>query len=192
MAGALVLLGTPAFADFSGYFGGYYAPNNWATALSGNALYQNTATVVKGNAPLSLEIDGAVDATQQVTGPQLPTSIIDYTIVLNGTGLQPVAFAYLFNGAADAYDQAQLIYNNGSGIQVIATLSALIGVEQRYSGALQGGGTFGFRVYSNNDNLADTLVICAVPEPSTLTLLGLRRRRPLVEAAPPGVIGSNA
>jgi len=106
------------------------------------------------------------------TTPQPPPSIIDFTINLAGTGLQPVAFSYIFTGAADGYDLAQLIYDSGSGFQVIASLSALIGSQNAYFGQLQGGQRFGFRVYSNNDRVADTLVISAIPEPSALTLLG--------------------
>ena len=169
VAGVLCLLGTSAFAQFSGYFSGYYAPANWTKLVSNNPLYQNTAFVNSLGAPGSLEIDGAVDSQQQISTPQPPYSIIDYTIVLSGTGLQPVAFGFLFNGAADGADAAQFIYNS----VVVATLSTGIGVQHTYSGALQGGGTLDFRVYSNNDNLADMLVISAVPEPSTLTLLGL-------------------
>ena len=123
-----------------------------------------------GDFPTSLVIGGAVG---QASTAQLPVSIIDYTSVLAGTGLEPVAFYYFFTGAAGGNDAAQLIYNNGSGFQVVANLSGLFDVEQTYSGQLQGGGTFGFRLFSNNDNIADTLTICAVPEPSTPTFLGL-------------------
>jgi len=173
IAVAFLLGSTGAFAQFSGYFSGYYAPVNWTAFVSGNPLYQDTAFVNTGNAPQSVEIVGAVDGQQQASAPRLPTSVIDYTIVLNGSGLQPVAFVYLFTGLPDGYDKAQLIYNNGSGVQVIANLSALIGVQQTYVDQLQGGRTFGFRVYSNNDSLPDTLVISAIPEPSTVTFLGL-------------------
>ena len=175
IAAALLLSGISASAlsQFSGYFSGYYAPANWTKVVSNNPLYQNTAFINAGNAPQSLEIDGAVDALQQTSTPQLPPSIVDYTIVLGGSGLQPVAFGYLFNGAADAYDSAQLIYKDGSGVQVAAILSSVIGSQQTFAGSLQGGWTFGFRVYSNNDNLADSLVISAIPEPSALAFLGL-------------------
>jgi hypothetical protein len=165
-----LVAGNSALGQFSGYFSGYYAPANWTTFVTGNPSYQNTASGNASYAPSSLVIEGAV-------GPkgteQLPVSVIDYTIVLNGTGLQPVAFNYLFTGEAGGNDAAQLIYNNGSGVQVIANLSAAIGIEQTYIGQLQGGGTFGFQVDSNNENSADTLTICPVPEPSTLTFLGL-------------------
>jgi hypothetical protein len=173
VAASLLVAGNSALAQFSGYFSGYYAPANWTSHVYNNPTYQRTAQVVTSYAPGSLVIDGAVDALGQVSSAQLPASIIDYTIVLQGTGLEPVAFHYLFNGLADGYDAAQLIYNNGSGFQVVANLSSVIGVEQTYSGQLQGGGTIGFRVYSNNDNNADVLTLCAVPEPSTLTFLGL-------------------
>jgi hypothetical protein len=59
---------------------------------------------------------------------------------------------------------------------VVTSLSTLLNGTQQFYGSsttFQGGHTFGFRVSSNNDNLADFLVISAVPEPSTLTFLGL-------------------
>ena len=170
---SVLFVGSPAFAQFSGYFSGYYAPANWTTAVSGNVNFQSTARVFPANAPQSIEIDGAVDANQQIRAAQPPASIIDYSIVLQGAGLQPVAFGYLFNNAlADGYDAAQLIYYNGSGVQVTASLSGSIGVQQTYSGQALGGQIIDFRVYSNNDNVADTLTISVVPEPSTLSLLG--------------------
>jgi len=170
---ALFLLGTRAFAQFSGYFSGYYAPGNWATAVGGNPSWQSTAQVDASKAAQSVEIIGAVDAQQQTSTPIMPLSTIDYTILLQGTGLQPVAFGYLFTGASDGYDSAQLIYYNGSGVQVTANLSAVISTQHTYSGQALGGRTIDLRVYSNNDNSADTLIISAVPEPSILTLLGL-------------------
>ena len=173
VAAALLVAVNSALAQFSGYFSGYYAPGNWATYVTGNPSYQSTASVNTSYTPGSLEVDGAVDSGRQGSRAHPPSSIINYSIVLEGTGLQPVAFNYIFTGAADTYDSAQLIYNDGSGVQVIATLSTTIGVEQTYSGELQGGGTFGFQVCSDNNNVADTLTVCAVPEPSTLTFLGL-------------------
>jgi hypothetical protein len=173
LAAALVLAATPALAQFSGYFSDYYAPVNWTRYVYNNLAFQSTALVNTGNAPKGIEIDGAVDAQQQASTAQAPASAIEYTIKLSGTGLQPVTFGYLFTGLADGYDSAQLIYNGGSGFQVIASLSALMGVQQTYTGSLQGGGTFGFRVLSNNDNNADILRITAVPEPSTFALIGL-------------------
>jgi hypothetical protein len=171
---AFLLAGSCALAQFSGYFNGYYAPGNWASSVYGNALYQNTAYVYIGGAPGSLEIDGAVDAQQQISQPQPPVSVIDYTIVLSGSGLQPVAFKYGFTGKADGYDAAALIYDSGSGLQVVTSLSTLLnGVQQSYSGSFQAGHAFGFRVYSNNDNVADRLVISPIPEPSTFTLAAL-------------------
>jgi hypothetical protein len=170
IAAALLLAGNSALAQFWGYFSGYYAPADWTSQEYNNTTYQNTASVSSSYVPTSLVIDGAVGAGSTA---HLPVSIIDYTTVLSGTGLQPVVFHYLFTGAADGNDAAQLIYNNGSGVQVIANLSAAIGIEQTYIGQLQGGGTFGFQVDSNNENSADTLTICPVPEPSTLTFLGL-------------------
>ncbi len=181
---AILLASPPVFAQFGGDFTGYYAPSKWSTVLTNNPQFQNTASVKRDQGSKLLTIAGAV-STQ--TTPQPPASIIDFTIVLEGTGLQPVFFGYVFTGSADGYDAAQLIYDSGSGLQAIASLSALIGVQQSYSAQLQGGRTFGFRVYSNNDNVANTLVISAVPEPSTLTFLSLGagalwlrlRRRPL-------------
>ena len=177
---AFLVAGVSAFAvppeTFTGYFSGYYAPANWTSARYNHAPFDSTAFVYTGNAPASLEIDGAVDAQQQVSAPQPPVSIIDYFIVLDGTGLQPVAFNYSFTGAADGFDAAALIYDNGSGFQVVTSLSTLLnGTQQSYlnNTSFQGGQRFGFRVYSNNDNLADALVISAVPEPSTLTFLSL-------------------
>ena len=173
VAVALLLATNSAVAQFSGYFNGYYAPANWTRFVSNNPLYQDSGFIYTVNAPDSLEIDGAVSALQQSNIAQPPVSIIDYSILLSGSGLQPIAFGYLFYGLADGYDSAELIYYNGSGAQVTASLSAVIGVQQTYSGQAMGGSTFDFRVYSNNDNLADRLIISAVPEPSTLTILGL-------------------
>ena len=173
---AVLLIGSPASAQFSGYFGGYYAPANWSSDVYNNASYQNNAFVYQGGVPNSLQIDGAVNSQQQSGIPTLPVSIIDYTIVLSGTGLQPVAFNYSFTGLADGYDSAQLIYNNGSGLQVVTSLSTSVnGTVQSYSNdtLFQGGDTIGFRVQSNNDNIADTLTISVIPEPSTFSLLGL-------------------
>jgi hypothetical protein len=170
---AFLLAGTQGFAQFTGFFRGYYAAPHWTTALAGNPLYQDTATAERHGTPDNLLITGAVDAQQQIGAPQPPASVIDFTIALDGTGLQPVSFAYVFTGAADGYDRAQLIYDSGSGFQVIADLSTAIGVVGTYSGQLTGGRAFGFRVYSNNDNVPDTLLISAIPEPSLLTFLGL-------------------
>jgi hypothetical protein len=167
---AFFLASFSLFAQFGGEFTGYYAPSKWTTVLAGNAQYQNTASAERQQGNKLLLVSGAVSA--QPT-PQLPASIIDYTIALAGTGLQPVVFSCLFTGAADGYDLAQLIYDSGSGFQVIVNFSTLIGSQQAYIGQLQGGRPFGFRVYSNNDNVADTLVISVVPEPSVLSLLGL-------------------
>jgi hypothetical protein len=177
MGAAILLVANSALAQFSGFFSGYYAPANWTKTVWNNPLYQNTAFIYTGNAPSSLEIDGAVNSTQQNGVPTLPVSAIDYTITLSGSGLQPVAFIYSFAGlAVGGYDAAYLIYNNGSGLVEVANLSTLLnGSQQSYfnNTSFQGGRTFGFRVYSNNDNLPDTLVISAVPEPSTLTFLTL-------------------
>jgi hypothetical protein len=175
-AAVLLLAGDSGLGQFSGEFGGYYAPENWTRQVSGNPLYQDTAFVYTGNAPGSLEIDGAVDAQQQVSNPQLPVSVIDYTIVLSGSSLQPVTFNYSFTGRPDGYDAAALIYDDGTGLHVVADLSTLLdGTQQTYfnNTSFQGGHVIGFRVYSNNDNLADALVISSVPEPSALTLIGL-------------------
>ena len=173
IAAASLLAGTSAFGGFSGYFSGYYAPGNWASPVYNNPLYDTTAFVYSGSAPASVQIDGAVDANQQVSQEQPPASIIDYTIVLNGTGTQPVAFKYLFfreNGPA-GLDAAALIYDGA----VVASLDTLVGTVQTYvnNNTFQGGHTIGFRVYSDNDNFADYLQISAVPEPSTLTFMGL-------------------
>jgi hypothetical protein len=161
-----------AFAQFDGFFTGYYAPSHWTTVLTNNAQFQHTANVQKQQN--NLLISGAFDAHQKdPIAPQPPVSIIDLTIVLEGTGLQPVAFGYLFTGAADGYDKAQLICDSGSGFQVVADLSTSIGIQRLYSGQLQGGSTFGFRVHSNNDRNAVTLVLSPIPEPSALVLLAL-------------------
>jgi hypothetical protein len=175
-AASFLLAGSTAQGQFAGEFSGQYTPEAWSRQVYGNPLYQDTAFVYAGNAPASLEIDGAVDSLQQVQTPQLPVSVIDYTITLGGDSLQPVTFNYSFLGQPDGYDAAALIYDNGSGLQVVADLSTLLdGTQQTYfnNTSFQGGHTFGFRVYSNNDNLADVLVISAVPEPSALTLLVL-------------------
>jgi hypothetical protein len=167
---AFLLAGGSVFAQFDGFFTGYYAPSKWTTVLANNPQYQSTAFAQRQQGDKQLLISGAV-STQ--TTAQAPASIIDYTIVLDGTGLQPIAFGYLFNGVADGYDKAQLIYDNGSGLQAVAALSTTIGVQLVYNTLFQAGRTFGFRVYSNNDNVANTLVIVPIPEPSALTFLGL-------------------
>jgi hypothetical protein len=173
IAVVLLLFGGSAFAQFSGYFSGYYAPANWASPVYGNPLYQSTAFLYTGGAPSSLEIDGAVNSLGQIGFPNLPVSTIDYTITLPGSGLQQVTFNYSFSGlAAGGYDSAALIYDGS----VVTSLSTLLnGTQETYfnNTLFQGGHTFGFRVNSNNDSLADALVISAVPEPSALTLLGL-------------------
>jgi hypothetical protein len=173
VAVALLVASDSALAQFSGYFSGYYAPAHWASRKYNNAAYQNTASVNTSYTPGSLVIDGAVDALRQVSTAQPPVSIIDYSIVLSGTGLEPVAFNYLFSGLADGYDSAEFLYYNSSGLQVAVNLSGVVGVEQTFSTEALAGQTIDFRVDSNNDNVADNLTICAVPEPSTLTFLGL-------------------
>jgi hypothetical protein len=169
----LLILVNSACAQFSGYFGGYYAPANWATTVGGNANFQSFAKVLSTTAPQSITIEGAVDPNQQIQEAQPPASYIDYSITLQGSGLQQVAFGYLFNGLNDGLDSAELIYYNGSGVQTSVQLNGSIGVEQTYSGQALGGNTIDFRVYSNNDNVADTLCIAAVPEPATVSLLSL-------------------
>ena len=175
--GVALLAGASAFAvppaNFSGYFSGYYAPANWTSQVYGNPSFQNTAFVYTGGVPESLEIDGAVNSLGQIGTPNLPISTIDYTIVLSGTGLQQVTFNYSFSGLAiGGYDSASLLYDGA----VVASLSTLLNsTQQTYfnNTTFQGGHTFGFRVNSNNDSLADTLIISAVPEPSAIALLGL-------------------
>jgi hypothetical protein len=173
----LLLISSSAFGQFSGYFSGYYAPENWTRYVYNNPAHQDTAYVDTGNTPNCLSIVGAVDSQQQASGSQLPASIIDYTIVLSGSGLQPVAFNYASLGLLEGgYDSAALIYEKGNGLKVVTSLSALLdGTQQSYfnNTTFQGGHVFGFRVYSNNDSIPDTLRICAVPEPSTLTCLSL-------------------
>jgi len=63
-AAAFLLAGTSAFAQFSGFFSGYYAPANWTTFVSGNPLYQNPAFVYTGNAPHSVEITRAASSAR--------------------------------------------------------------------------------------------------------------------------------
>jgi hypothetical protein len=171
----LLLISSSAFGSFSGYFSGYYAPENWTRYVYNNPVCQDTAYVNTGNTPNSLIVVGAVDSQQ--SGSPLPVSIIDYTIVLDGSGLQPVAFNFAFFGlSSGGYDSAALIYEQGSKLKVVASLSALLdGTQQSYfnNTSFQGGHVFGFRVYSNNDSTPDTLRICAVPEPSGLTCLTL-------------------
>jgi len=173
----LLLVGGSAFGQFSGYFSGYYAPENWTRYVYSNPAYQDTAYVNTGNTPNALDIVGAVNSQAQASGPQLPVSIIEYTIVLSGTGLQPVAFNYAFFGLPDGgYDSAALIYEKGNGLKVVTSLSTLLdGTQQSYfnNTTFQGGHVFGFRLYSNNDNMPDVLRIAPVPEPSTLSFLSL-------------------
>ncbi len=177
IAMGLLLISASAFGQFSGYFSGYYAPENWTKYVYNNPAYQDTAYVNTGNAPNCLSLVGAVNSQQQASGTQLPVSIIEYTIVVSGTGLQPVAFNYAFFGLLDGgYDSAALIYEKGNGLKVVANLSTLLdGTQQSYfnNTTFQGGHVFGFRLYSNNDNMPDSLRICAVPEPSIVTCLSL-------------------
>jgi len=173
LTAGFLLPAVPAFAQFSGYFAGYYAPTNWASSTYNNPTWAHTAFVYGGLAPNSLEIDGAVDSLQQVQSNQPPVSIIDYTIVLSGSGLQPVAFNYSFTGANDGLDGAAVIYGTGGSNAVFATLPITGGAVQTFSGTFMGGETIGFRVYSNNDNVADVLLITPVPEPSPVALAGL-------------------
>ncbi len=175
LATGFCLSASSVFAQFSGYFGGYYAPANWTSTVYNNPLYQNTAFVFTGGAPNSLQIEGAVDSQHQTSTPQPPVSIIDYTIVLSGSGLQPVQFNYAFTGTNDGYDSAALIYDSGSGLQVVAIVNTYDGSIQSYfnNTSFLGGHTIGFRVYSNNDSTPDVLQIIAVPEPSSAALLAL-------------------
>jgi hypothetical protein len=175
LVAGFLLPASSVFGQFSGYFGGYYAPANWTATVYNNPLYDNTAFVDTSGVPNTLEIDGAVDAQHQVSNPQPPASIIDYTIVLAGSGLQPVAFNYRFTGTNDGYDSAALLYDPGTGLQVVAVVNTFDGSLQSYfnNTSFLGGHTFGFRVYSNNDNVADVLQIIAVPEPSSVALLTL-------------------
>jgi hypothetical protein len=176
MAAVLLLAGSSAFAQFSGYFGDYYAPANWQSQRYGHSPTDSSAFVYDGNAPSSLTIEGAVNSQGQIGINDPPASIIDYTIILAGSGLQPVAFIYSFFGKLDAYDSASLLYDNGSGLLLeVGNLATLLNdTQQSYfnNTSFMGGHRFGFRVSSNNDNDADRLTISAIPEPSTLTFLG--------------------
>jgi len=171
---AFFLASSSAFAQFSGYFVGYYAPANWNTYMYNNTAYQGSADVDTSYAPGSLVMNGAFSTKSKAKKPQLPVSIVDYNIVLQGTGLEPILFNYLFTGAADGYDAAEFIYYNATGAQVVQSLSTVIGVEQTFSAQAMAGQTIDFRLISNNDHAPDQLTICqSVPEPSTLALLGL-------------------
>jgi hypothetical protein len=56
IAGTFPSACTGAFAQFSGYFSGYYAQAQWTTFVSRNPLYQTTAFVYSGTPPQSVEI----------------------------------------------------------------------------------------------------------------------------------------
>ena len=175
LAAGFLLHADRVFAQFSGYFGGYYAPANWTATVYNNTTFDTTAFVDTSGAPNSVEINGAVDAQQQTSNPQLPVSIIDYTITLSGTGIQPVQFDYRFTGVNDGNDSAALIYDSGSGLVPVAIVNTFDGSLQSYFNdtSFLGGHTIGFRVYSNNDSTADVLQIIAVPEPSSIALFAL-------------------
>jgi hypothetical protein len=171
LAAGFLLPASSVFGQFSGNFSGYYAPANWTEATYNNPTYDTTAFVDISGAPNSVSISGAVDSQQQVSTPQPPVSIIDYSIALSGTGLVPVQFNYRFTGTNDGYDSAELLYNG----TVVGTVGTFDGSLQSYFNdtTFFGGGTLTFRVFSNNDNVADVLQIIAVPEPSSAALLAL-------------------
>src|SRR5271155_1479202 len=101
LAAGFLLPASSVFGQFSGDFSGYYAPANWTESTYNNPTYDTTAFVDTSGAPGGIAINGAVDAQEQVSSPQLPVSIIDYSIVLSGSGLVPVEFDYAFTGVND-------------------------------------------------------------------------------------------
>lgn len=153
-----------ALADFTGSFSGYYAPANWTIAVSGNPTYDNFAGVLTGGAPDNVTLYGAFGIG---TVPSSP-SVIDYSIVLQGTGAETVSFSYTFFNPGFALDQAQVL-DDGSVVADLTKVNSAIAI----TGIFQGGDTLDFRVYSVNVNQFDFLEIAPIPEPSTLALLGL-------------------
>lgn len=154
-----------AFAQFSGVFSGYYAPSDWTIAVSGNPTYDNFAGVITTGAPDNVTIYGAFGFG---TVPSTP-SIIDYSIVLSGSGPVEVSFSYTFFNPGFVQDKAEVLDN---GV-VVANLTAVNSQYYSNPGTFMGGQTLDFRVFSANVNQFDFLEIAPIPEPSTLTLAGL-------------------
>jgi len=71
IAGALPVAGTRVFAEFSGYFRGYYAPVQWTAFVRGNPMHQTTAFVASGTARQSVEPSRAAPSASQGAPSQL-------------------------------------------------------------------------------------------------------------------------
>jgi hypothetical protein len=159
----------PAFAaraDFTGSFSGAYAPANWTVTYSGNGNYDFSAHVDSSGAPNIVIIYGAVNTTPPSVGPQY--SLVDYTIVLSGTGAQSVDFGYNFLVADGTSDEAQVL-RNGNVVSILDSGGALFDS----TGLFFGGDSLDIRIYSTNPTTPDTLTLTPVPEPATLSLLGI-------------------
>ena len=152
----------PCWADdFFGSFTGTYG-TDWTTLLSDNANVVDHSTAVFDITGLTMT--GARSASLT---PFDPPSVIDFTHSVVGTGPTVISFSSLFLDENTAHPgDAVAFLRNGAVLQDLS----LEGVQQAFSFTMNPGDTFGFRLSSDNDNIANILQVSQVPEPTTVGL----------------------
>lgn len=171
VSGFLLLTTAAAFAgtgNFTGSFSGFYAPANWVVTVSGNPLYQNSATVSTGGAPNNVTIIGAVGGN---SSPTTPYSVIDYSTTIQGSAIgesESVSFSYAFFNPGAIPNGAEVLDN---GVVVGNLLAS--GNEFVMPTGFVAGSTLEIQVTSGNTPFTDILEITPIPEPSTAALTSL-------------------
>ena len=153
----------PCWADdFDGLFTGVYG-TGWSTLNGDNPTVLNHSSAVFDANGLTLS-----GATSASVTPFDPASQIDFTHLVVGSGPTTISFSSLFfdENTAHPGDGAAFI-ENGTVVQDLSE----VGVQQTFTFTMTPGDTFGFRLFSDNDNIADTLQITqTVPEPTSASL----------------------
>jgi hypothetical protein len=165
LIGALGVVHDASASTISG-FSGVYGPSFWTTTLTNCDGNVNEAGV-----PSSLTVIGCDNGSGDYGD-------ISYTAVAAGSGTVSFAFSY---GSADpdvGYDHFMYLLNGG-----LAFLADTNGTSGSTSFAVAAGDVFGFRVDSTDNVFGEGIATIrdfaapgpetAVPEPASLTLLGI-------------------
>jgi hypothetical protein len=161
-----VLVSLPAYAeDFNGFFTGSYA-GGWTATINDNPGVSSFSSFEQTTYNLTIR-----GATSSNPAGITPSSTLTFSHAVVGTGPTTVSFNSLFFAESLAHeaDSADFLVNG----EVLRSLSDTT-AEQNFSFVLNPGDVFGFRLSSDNDQVANFLQIfpAAIPEPS-IAALGL-------------------